>query len=123
MEDFYHLIVWKKCREFKKAITEIVKKFPRSEQYRLVDQAIRSARSITANLAEGHGRFHFQENIQFCRQARGSLSETLNHMIDAFDENYIGREELLTLKGIYNECIRLVNGYISYLKKCKNQLG
>ena len=53
----------------------------------MVDQLIRATRSITANIAEGHGRYHFQENIQFCRQARGSLTETLDHLICAQDEN------------------------------------
>jgi len=59
-----------------------------------VDQIIRAKRSVTANIAEGFGRYHFQENIQFCRTARGSLSELLDHMITSFDNLYISEEKL-----------------------------
>ena len=62
--------------------------FP-TKKNRLIDQVIRSSRSITANIAEGHGRYHYQENIQFCRTARGSLTESLDHLICALDEGFI----------------------------------
>ncbi|WP_420846905.1 four helix bundle protein [Mucilaginibacter straminoryzae] len=85
----------------------------------MTDQLIRSSRSITANIAEGFGRFHYQENIQFCRTARGSLRETLDHLICAVDCNYISDTELAQLKLQYEQCLKLLNGYISYLKKAK----
>ena len=65
--------------------------FSKFETYNLKPQILSSSRSITANIADGFGRFHHQENIQFCRQARGSLSETLEHAITAFDKNYIDK--------------------------------
>jgi four helix bundle protein len=61
-------------------------KLPEAEKYNLTNQIIRSSRSVTANIAEGFGRYHFQENIQFCRQARGSLVETLDHLYCCLDE-------------------------------------
>ena len=64
---FYDLDVWKKARVFRNDIFELLKSFPKEEKYTLKDQLIRASRSITANIAEGHGRFHFQENIQYCR--------------------------------------------------------
>ncbi len=70
---FEDLDVWKVCRDLRTQIATIVRTFPREEQYRLRDQLIRASRSVTANLAEGYGRFHYAENIQFARQARGSL--------------------------------------------------
>lgn len=62
---FEHIDVWKGCRRFRKSISVIVKTFPTEEKYRLTDQIIRSNRSITANIAEGDGRFHYQENTKF----------------------------------------------------------
>lgn len=86
------LACWKSARELKNYAKEITKKFPNDEKFRLTDQIIRASRSVGANIAEGYGRFSFQENAKFCRDARGSLTETLNHMFDAFDENYINEE-------------------------------
>lgn len=85
MNSFRDLETWKQAREFRNLIVEIVKGFPSEEKYMLINQSIRSSRSITANIAEGFGRYHHQENIQFCRMAKGSLSETLDHMICALD--------------------------------------
>ncbi|MEX2591566.1 MAG: four helix bundle protein [Anditalea sp.] len=87
----------------------------------MTSQAKRSSRSITNNIAEGFGRFHFQENIQFCRQARGSLTETLDHMIIAHDEQMISNEELETFRVLYDSCLKLLNGYIDYLTRAKEQ--
>ena len=119
INNFEELEVWKECRSLRKQISIISKTFPSEEKYRIIDQLIRASRSVTANIAEGHGRFHFQENIQFCRQARGSLTETLDHMICALDENYITVEQLNDFRNQYTSCLRLLNGYIAYLKKMK----
>ena len=111
---------YKQCRLFRMEITALVKeKFPKEEKYRLGDQIIRSSRSITANIAEGHGRFYYQDNIKFCRYARGSLEETLEHLVTAFDENYISQKELKTFHEKYSNCKRLCNGYIAYLRRSK----
>jgi len=65
------------------------------------------------------GRYHYQENIQFCRQSRGSLEESLDHLITAFDEEYINLDQLTQMRSQYELCLRLLNGYISYLMKRK----
>ena len=78
-----------------------------------------SSRSITANLAEGFGRFHHQENIQFSRNSRGSLDETLDHMITSYDEKYIPKETLSDINKDYKECLKQLNAYIKYLKTAK----
>lgn len=114
---FEELDVWKECRRFRISISKIVKRFPLEEKYRLIDQIIRSSRSIKANIAEGDGRFHYQENTQFCRQSRGSLKETLDHLICAFDEKFISENQLIEFKSHYEVCLRLLNGYIAYLQK------
>ena len=79
------------------------------------DQLLRSSRSVTANIAEGFGRYHYQENVQFCRQSRGSLSETLDHLICACDEGYISEQEFADLRKQVDKVWRLLNGYIRYL--------
>ena len=117
---FTDLDVYKVCRKFKISIAELTKKcFPKDEKYRLLDQIIRSSRSVTANIAEGHGRFYYQDNVRFCWIARGSLEETLEHFITAYDEKYITTEILKETKEQYDVCLRLINGYIKYLLKNK----
>jgi four helix bundle protein len=117
---FYELPVYKDCRSFRKKISGIVKKyFPRSEEYHLKAQVLDSSRSITANLAEGFGRFHHQENIQFSRNSQGSLDETLDHMITAYDEKYLAKEILRDINKDYKECLKQLNSYIKYLKNAK----
>ncbi len=121
-QNFYELDVYIKCREFRKTVESLVKtSIPNKEKYLLISQITDSARSITATIAEGHGRFHYQENIQFCRIARGSLSETLEHLICAFDNNYISKEILQQMKSQYDICLKSLNGYIAYLKRKKNE--
>jgi len=117
---FYDLPVYKICRAFRKQISSIARKyFPKTEEYHLKAQVLDSSRSITANIAEGFGRFHHQENIQFCRNSRGSLDETLEHMIAAYDEKYITKEILNDINKEYKECLKQLNTYIKYLKTAK----
>ncbi|MFK7934484.1 MAG: four helix bundle protein [Saprospiraceae bacterium] len=120
-ENFTDLAVYKSCRVFKKKISATTKVcFPPDEKWRLTDQIIRASRSVTAQIAEGHGRYHYQENIQFCRVARGSLSEILEHLITAFDEEYISQDNLKDLKDDWDHCMKLLNGYIKFLKNKKS---
>jgi four helix bundle protein len=120
VNSFTDLEVYKACRELRRKISALVKThFPPEEKYKLTDQILRSSRGVTACIAEGYGRFHFQENIQFCRTARGSLMETLEHLITAYDEKYISEEELISFKQDIDKCGKLLNGYINYLFKAK----
>ena len=121
MKDFRDLEVWKEARDFRNKIISVTKKFSADEKYKLTDQIIRSSRSVNANIAEGHGRFHYQENIQFCRQARGSLSETLDHLIVALDCEYISEKQFKEFEEQYNLILKILNGYISYLQKRKSE--
>lgn len=91
------------------------KTFPEEEKYRLTDQLIRAERSVTANLVEGFGRFHYPGKSQFCRQGRGSLTVTPDHLICAFDENYVCDIQLNEFRAQYEKCLKLIKGYISFL--------
>jgi four helix bundle protein len=118
---FYELPVYKICRAFRKRILAVVKKhFPTSERFLLKAQVLDSSRSVTANIAEGFGRYHYQENIQYCRQSRGSLCESLEHMIAAFDNEYISKEILADINNDFRCCLKELNSYIKYLKTAKS---
>jgi len=119
MASFTELEVWKQARIVRRFISALSKAFPVEEKYRLTDQIIRSPRSIGNNIAEGHGRFHYQDNIRFCIMARGSLTETLDHLLIAVDEEIITNEILQSFQPDYDSCLRLLNGYIQYLKNKK----
>jgi len=117
---FEELEIWKKARTLKIEISATVKSFPAEEKFRLVDQMIRSSRSIGALIAEGHGRFSYPDQIHFCVQARGSLTETINHLIDAMDANYISELVLEDYRIKFKELERMLNGYIIYLRNQKD---
>jgi len=115
-QSFTELDAWKQARVFKKFIRKMTADFPTEEKYSLTDQIIRSSRSIGSNIAEGHGRHTYRDQHHFCIQARGSLSETLNHAIDAYDEGYISMETLLSIKKEFHTVQALLNGYIVFLR-------
>lgn len=117
---YYELPVYKVCRDFRKKVAAAARKFfPKTEEYLLKSQLLDACRSVTANIAEGFGRYHYQENIQFCRQARGSLDETHEHLVTAFDDKYITKEILAENNKLYRECRKQLNMYIKYLKTAK----
>lgn len=120
-QSFEDLEVWKSARELKKDITLLVKTFPAEEKFRLTDQLIRSSRSVNVQIAEGHGRKTWPERLRFCVIARGSLSETLNHLIDAYDAELISEDILKKFRIKINEVERLLNGYISYLDRMSKE--
>ena len=116
---FEGLQVYQAARQFRFKIASLAQTFPAHEMYMLRSQIIRSSRSIVANIAEGYGRFHHQEFIQFCRQSRGSLNETLEHLIRAFDEGYISEADLKDFRNDFENLSKLINGFIAYLQKQK----
>jgi four helix bundle protein len=117
---FEDLEIWQLAKSLRKRVSVLARTFPAEEKYRLSDQLIRASRSVTANIAEGYGRYHYQENIQFCRQARGSLYEIIDHITVALDEGYITDESFKTFREEVFPIIKKLNGYIHYLGKRKN---
>ncbi len=115
-QDFTELEVWKAARRLKLKVYEIQHLFPKEEEYRLKDQLLRAVKSICANISEGHGRFTFKDQTHFCIQARGSLSETLNHLIDAYDLHIINEDILQSFKQEIDTVRKLQNAYIKYLR-------
>lgn len=78
---------------------------------------MRASRSATANIAEGWGRYHYKENIKFLLNARGSIAEILDHSLEAKSWDYISESSLDIIRTKVDDCIKLINGYIRYLRK------
>ncbi|HUE97893.1 MAG TPA: four helix bundle protein [Anaerolineales bacterium] len=112
--------VWCKARDFAVRVNkEILPLFPPEEKWALNHQLWRSSQSIPANIAEGHGRYYFQDNVRFCYIARGSLEETLSHLVYAQKVGYVS-EMLYKSFALDGENLnRLIIGYIGFLKKSK----
>ncbi|MFN2623430.1 MAG: four helix bundle protein [Chthoniobacterales bacterium] len=114
---FEDLECWKACRDLRRFVSgEVVPRLPKDERYRLGDQLLRAARSATANIAESYGRFHYLDNAKFCSNARGSCWEVLDHLITANDEKLTSDELLVRGRELVERAIRLINGYMRYLK-------
>ena len=122
-KNFTDLDCWKKGRELRLFLTPIIKTLPVEERYVLADQMKRAAYSVTLNIAEGYGRFHFQETIQYCRQSRGSLYEIWDTVIICEDNQYISVDTAQEAFGRINICIQILNGYIKYLKEQKEKFN
>lgn len=120
---FEDLDCWKECRKLRLFIAkEVVPALPKEERYRLGDQLLRATRSATANVAEGYGRFHYLDNAKFCSNARGSCWEVLDHLITAHDEELISDALLAQGRELVNHSVRLLNGYMNYLKRAEKPI-
>jgi four helix bundle protein len=114
---FTDLLCWKKASELRRLIYRIATQLPETEKYNLTKQLRRVAISITANIAEGYGRFHYQENIQFCRQSRASLYECEDHLITCLDEGYCDKETFDQSLKLIVETRKILDGYIRFLSQ------
>jgi len=114
------LEAWKHAKDFAvRVCKEVLPLLPVEEKWSLGQQIRRSAQSVPANIAEGHGRFYFQEAIRFYYIARGSLSETYTHITIAHELGYIPQKIYSDLRKQTEDLIRIINGYIAYLKRAK----
>ncbi|HNU13851.1 MAG TPA: four helix bundle protein [Chitinophagaceae bacterium] len=121
MQTLDTLEVYISAKTFRKEVIALANTFPKEEKFLLAAQIKDSARSITANIAEGYGRFHYQEAIQFCRISRGSLLETYDHLSSALDEEYISESIFMEMKTKQEQLLKILNGYIAYLKRRKQE--
>jgi four helix bundle protein len=116
------LQVWQRARTLAVLVCrELLLQFPIEEKFALSQQLRRAVQSVPANIAEAHGRFHYQDAIRFCYIARGSLDETLSHLLLAHDLGYISDDSLDACREIWREVYRLLNGYIVYLKRIRQE--
>lgn len=113
---FEELGCWQKCRMVRNWVEVFVKMKIEKTDFDMIQNLRRGGRSTTRNIAEGFGRFHFKENIQFCRISRGSLFEIKDDLITCLDEKKISPEQAEEGFQRVDEAIHSVNGYIKYLR-------
>lgn len=116
---FEDLEAYQAARDFRKAMYAVTRKLPSFERFELASQIRRASVSLTNNLAEGHGRYHYLEQIKFTLQARGSLEELLDDLNVCEDENYLAGDALSALKKDGWRVYQLLNGYIRYMRERK----
>ena len=104
--------MWRSARVLRVEIYKVAKLLPDFEKFGLATQLRRAATSVTANIAEGYGRFGYQENVQLCRQARGSVYELRDHLTTCVDEGYLDLAEAKKLDGMAQRVAQMLNGYI-----------
>jgi four helix bundle protein len=108
-----------KARELRIFISALVKKFPAHEKFLLTAQIIDCSRSVSRNIAEGYGRYSYNDTRHFFIISRGSTTETMEQLTTAFDEKYISEEEHNTGEEKCEIVFKLINGYIAYLDKSR----
>ena len=117
---FEDLEVYQLAREFRKTMYRVAKRLPDIEKFGLASQMRRAALSLTNNIAEGHGRYHYLDQIKFALQSRGSLEELIDDLNVCEDEQYLPEKEIASLKQEGWRVRQLIDGYIRYLRQQKN---
>ena len=118
------LQVWQRSLEFARLVCkDILPQLPSQEKWALAGQLRRAVQSIPANIAEGYGRYYFQEGVRFCYIARGSLEETFSHLALAHKLEYLPEETYRSLTAETQELRRMLNGYIAFLKESKRGMN
>ncbi len=110
------LEVWKQSISFVTDIYKLTGNFPKEEIYGITSQIRRAAVSIPSNIAEGAGRNHDKEYLQFLSIALGSTSELETQIIISNNINYINTEQMNTILDKLNNIRKMIVG----LKKSLN---
>src|SRR5438552_5454219 len=118
---FEDLEVYQVAREFRKKMYGVTRRLPNFEKFELASQIRRAAVSLTNNMAEGHGRYHFADQVRFFLGSRGSLQELIDDLNVCTDEKYLETEKVETLKNDAWRVLGLINGYLRYLRDRKEQ--
>lgn len=105
------------ARQLMQECHQLADALPAKERYDLASQIRRASKSGMANISEGYGRYHYLDSLRFYYFARGSINETMNHIITAHDLHYIDQERFHELYELGRETERTLNGYISYIRR------
>ncbi|NEP09545.1 MAG: four helix bundle protein [Symploca sp. SIO2C1] len=111
--NFEKLEVYKLSEKLADEIWNIVRGWDHFTKDTIGKQIVRSADSISANIAEGEGRYNFQDNRRFVKIARGSLYETINWLRRAYVRNLLTDEQISRLNLIIDELSPKLNAYLN----------
>jgi four helix bundle protein len=114
---FEDLDCFKLALEVMVVVHEMVKTLPTEERYELISQVRRSSKSVTANLAEGYGRYHYLDSLHYYAKARGELNETLAHLINARTLSYINQSTFDSIYQLIRETEKAINGSMTYVRR------
>ena len=115
--DFEGLEIYQRSRELRKRFYALARKLPEEEKFLLRPQVFDAARSLTNNIAEGRGRFYYQSQVRFMRDALGSLNELIDDLNICLDEKYFDGDYLNGFKEEGYELRAKLKAYVSYLRK------
>ena len=121
MKDILELRVFTESLEFSNIVWNICKKFDYLSQKTVGIQLIKAVDSISANIAEGFGRYHFKENLQFCYYARGSVEETKDWLRKAFSRDLISINKEKNISLTITSISKQLNGYINSIRAKANE--
>ena len=119
-QTFEDLAVYEAARAFRKSMYAVSRELPDFERFELGVQIRRASVSLTNNIAEGHGRWHYPDHIKFVLQSRGSLQELMDDLNVCEDEKYLPLGEIAELKQEGWQVLKLINGYLRYLRDRAN---
>ena len=117
LTDFTQLEAWQKAMDLAVKIHAVTKAFPREEKYDLISQLRRAAVSITANIAEGFGKYTFADKRSKYIQARGELIEVMSSLHYSQRVGYISSPTLVELLEDCCMVQRLINGLITRMQE------
>lgn len=121
--DFENLEVYKLSEKLADDIWNIVVNWEKFARDTVGKQIVRAADSIGANIAEGRGRYNFQDNRRFVRMARGSLNETRHWLRRAYMRQLLTPEQVNMLRPTIDDLSPKLNAYLNYLDKAVRQQG
>lgn len=113
---FEEIPVWKKALDLAQQIFALTEGLPKKEDYGLTSQIRRSALSASGNLAEGFGRHHTKDKMNFYYASRGSLTETKSHLIYAQRVGYLKRDDHRLALKLIDDIWKELNALIHSLR-------
>jgi four helix bundle protein len=114
IRSFEDLIVWQKAHQFFLDVVQDVDTFsPNTASRVIANQLLRSASSISANIAEGFGRRTGKEYTHYLIVARGSTTETVDWYLKCRDLQLIDLAVFAARRAILEEILKMLNRMIS----------
>jgi four helix bundle protein len=116
-QSFEEMPVWKKGMELAQRIHQLTETLPKKEDYGFTSQIRRSSLSVTGNIAEGFGRRHTKDKLNFYYATRDSLAETRSHLIYGQRVGYFTQTEFSLLNKLITEIWKELNSLIRSLHR------